>query len=38
LHPMHGSPKHFNNAPKMVSIFLSMCTNSVAFRMHCQIN
>ena len=38
LCPVHGSPKHFNNTPKMVSIFPSMCTNSAAFRMHCQIN
>jgi len=38
LCPMHGSPKHFNNVPKMLNIFPSMHTNSPAFRMHCQIN
>ena len=35
---MHGSPIHFNNVPKMVSIFPSSCTNSAAFRMHCKID
>jgi hypothetical protein len=45
LCPMYRSPKHFDNVPKMVSIFSKvehehkhLPTLCAAFRMHCQIN